>query len=432
MTEIHLNINNAFDSETLLNLFPRGKEYEFTGKQVFRRKTRIRCKCGDFMVHNGHDLARKKGFGEVKIGKQLCKSCGNQYHEDKSFWKDLIYQWQDAMTSLFMLLRDGQASWQVISKMTRFLVPCSKDKARYMFNQEIEQFEFPQKNCAIVHYDEQHPKKGRHQKFRLTLLDQETKQPIADDLCDDKNSQTIEAFLRKHLDASKPIVLITDCDRAYPPIFKEIWGKKVIHQKCLLHLNKLIVNEFENSRSLMQEYNKYRLLNIFYNRSKELKFLEQKMKKLEVKHFESDAEKHSWQLKKVSEFKNFVHELENERRRNRKNLSIRKLDDAEKQFRRLRAEELLFSKKTRERLWKIAEDWKYFTAFYHIKGCPATNNALENYYSTSLKTQQKKQLRSDAGLRNHMKLAARKRAGNFAKPKKTLLQIYGLIRLIAT
>ena len=76
----------------------------------------------------------------------------------------------------------------------KYIIPCSKDKARYLFNQKIEQFEYPQQNYAIVNYDEQHPKKGRTQKYRLTLLDYETKVPIAEGLFDNKDEGAIEAF----------------------------------------------------------------------------------------------------------------------------------------------------------------------------------------------------------------------------------------------
>ena len=38
-----------------------------------------------------------------------------------------------------------------------------------------------------------------------------------------------------------------------------IWGNKVIHQKCLMHLNKLIVKEFGKHGMLLDEYNKYLL-----------------------------------------------------------------------------------------------------------------------------------------------------------------------------
>jgi hypothetical protein len=55
-----------------------------------------------------------------------------------------------------------------------------------------------------------------------------------------------------------------------------------------------------------------------------------------------------------------------------------------------------------------------------VNGAPATNNPIENYYSTSLKTHRKKQLR-EKGIKNQLKLSAMKRAGMLKKPEKTLL-----------
>ena len=170
MTEIHLNLNNFTDSGLLLSIFPESNKYEFTSKKVFRLTESVGCSCGDKMVHNGYDYARKKGFGKTKIGKQRCMKCGNEHHEDKSFWKKLLATWQETTVSLFMILRDSNVSWQVISKIMNYIIPCSKDKARYLFDDKIEQFEYAQDNYLIVNYDEQHPKKGRTQKFRLTLL----------------------------------------------------------------------------------------------------------------------------------------------------------------------------------------------------------------------------------------------------------------------
>ena len=430
MTEIHLNLNNVFDSKALLSLFPAGNEFEFTANKVFRRKKRIMCSCGNEMIHNGHNFVRKKGFGTAKVGKQLCKKCCSQHHEDKGFFKKLLSDWQESMTNLIMELRDSHVSWERISSITRYLVPCSKDKARYWFNNKIEQFEYPQDNYLIVNYDEQHPKKGRHQKFRLTLLNYKTKVPIADDLFDAKDEETIEQFLRSHLDVNKSIILITDCDRRYPKIFKKIWGNKVIQQKCLMHLNKLVVKEFAKNGNLLEEYNKYSLLNIFYNRKRELACLGQLIKKQDKKSFANYKEKRRWIKKAKRKFYDYVHELECKRRRKGKNLTQRKLFKAKELFDDLIKQKILFPKKVRARLDMIKMNWNYFTAFYHIKECPATNNAVENFYSTSLKTHRKKQLRTERGLLNHMKLTAFKRVVGFLKPKKTLLEIYGLIQLI--
>lgn len=432
MTEIHLNLNNFLDFEMLQGIFPPSNKYEFTAKKVFRLKYNVICHCGNTMVHNGYNYARKKGFGKVRIGKQLCQKCNKEYSEDKTFWKQLLEQWKDTLTSLIMVLRASNTAWAVISNIMGFIIPCSKDKARYLFNEKIEQFEYPQENFLIVNYDEQHPKRGRIQKFRLTLLNYKTGVPIAEGLFDNKEEETIDAFLRKHLDTEKELIIITDCDRRYPAIFKKIWGNKVIHQKCLLHLSKLVVKDFGKNTTLLNEYNKYLILNIFYNRKKELKFLERLLKKQGKKSFSSSKEKNNWVKKAKQKFRDYVKKLENKRRREGKNLPQRRLCDAKRIFETLWQQRRLFPKKAGERLKMIKENWNYFTAFYYVEGCPATNNAIENYYSTSLKTHRKKQLRTDRGIINHMKLSAWKRIEDFSKPKKTLLEIYILIGRITS
>ena len=429
MTEIQLNFNNLSESKALFSLFPASNNYEFTAKKVFRLKHSIPCSCGTEMVHNGFDYARKGGFGKVKIGKLICQDCGNQYHEDKSFWKKLLSQWKEMITNFIMMLKDADVSWDIVSKIMNFIIPFGKTKAMYLFNNRIEQFDYPQDNYLIVNYDEQHPKKGRMQKFRLTLLNYETKVPIAEGLFDNKDEETIKKFLREHLDTEKELVIITDCDRRYPQIFKDLWREKIIHQKCLLHLNKLVVKDFGRIKSLLNEYNKYLVLNIFYNRRKELKFLEKMIQKLDKKNFIDDKEKREWAGEKLYEFREYVKKLENKRRREKQNLPQRPLWKAKQLFDELWQQRQMLPKKVKDRLKMIGDNWKYFTAFYSVKDCPATNNAIENYFSTSLKTHRKKQLRTDRGLINHMKLAALKRVQGFANPKKTILEIYGLFSI---
>jgi hypothetical protein len=64
------------------------------------------------------------------------------------------------------------------------------------------------------------------------------------------------------------------------------------------------------------------------------------------------------------------------------------------------------------------------TEISFVKGAPATNNGVENYYSTSLKTHRKKQLRSDMGIENPMKLSTMKRAELLGRCKKMLLEAF--------
>jgi hypothetical protein len=73
----------------------------------------------------------------------------------------------------------------------------------------------------------------------------------------------------------------------------------------------------------------------------------------------------------------------------------------------------------KRRLEKIGQYWNQLTAFYFEYDAPATNNAIENFYSTSLKTHRKKQLLVP-GINEQMKLSAMKRAGLLMGPREHL------------
>jgi hypothetical protein len=154
------------------------------------------------------------------------------------------------------------------------IYPQGKDTIFNTFADSVEKTVIPPiEDFQIVLYDEQHPKKGRTQKFRLTLLDSVTGQPIAEELHDSKNPATITAFLTKYLDPSKRTFVVTDLYPSYPGVFMEFFGENLIHQYCLMHLNKLIIRDFPTNTTIEQELMKYRMLNIFYNRDAEIKFL---------------------------------------------------------------------------------------------------------------------------------------------------------------
>ncbi|MCZ7362277.1 MAG: ISNCY family transposase, partial [Candidatus Methanoperedens sp.] len=189
-------------------------------------------------------------------------------------------------------------------------------------------------------------------------------------------------------DTSEPIFIVTDFGTSYPSVLKEIFGDKLLHQYCLLHLNKLIVKDFPKKTTMAQELIKYRLLNIFYNREKEIEMLRQ----LELKEREiiQNEDVYKGIKKTKNEFYRFVHELELSRRRIKENLEINSLDKAEKNFNDLLNEQNSFDITVQKRLKMIKEHWKNLIMFYFVEGAPATNNAIENYYSARPKTHRKK------------------------------------------
>jgi hypothetical protein len=377
------------------------------------------------MVYNGYNTYGKKGLGSVKIGRYECPSCDKPCEEERSFWERLKSEFFEVLDTLYQRLRVLHVSYPGISSLMELIFPRGKDTISNAFNSSVERTEIPPvAKVRIVHYDEQHPKEGRTQKFRLTLLSHLTGQPIADELYGDKNSETIRAFLEKHLDPAKPTFVVTDLSRGYPKIFKEFFGKNLTLQFCLMHLNKLVVKDFPRNPTMEQELTKYRLLNVFYNRDREIEFLEKLAAEEKPVKERGWKEYRGWLKEHRALFKEFLHGLELKRRRENKNLEQRTYVEALGNFEELLESYHTLDKKPRKRLEMMAENWEHLTAFYFVAGAPATNNLLENYYSTSLKTHRKKQLRKDRGIKNQLKLSAMKRAGMLDKPRKTLLEVF--------
>jgi len=132
----------------------------------------------------------------------------------------------------------------------------------------------------------------------------------------------------------------------------------------------------------------------------------------------------AWIKKAKNEFYRLVHELELERRRNKENLEINNLDKAEKNFNDLWNEQNSFDITVQKRLKMIKQHWKNLIMFHFVEGAPATNNSIENYYSTSLKTHRKKQFRTDMGIINQLQLSSMKRAGMFNELKPRLFELF--------
>ena len=132
----------------------------------------------------------------------------------------------------------------------------------------------------------------------------------------------------------------------------------------------------------------------------------------------------AWLKSNMSVFRQFVHERELKRRREDENLEQRTFFEAVKVFGTLMTEIDSFDAFVQKRLRMIEKNWKHLTEFYFTEDAPATNNLIENYYSASLKTHRKKQLRTERGIKNQMKLSAMKRAGLLGRCEKTLLEAF--------
>lgn len=428
MVCLDLSLLNFSEKGLFFSVFENyNNDYEYISKGVLRRITPPQCSnCGTGMNHNGYNIYTKKNLGSVKIGRYLCPFCGELSEENREFWESLKQEFFSALNPIYQILRTHHVSYTGISQVMEHIFPRGKDTILRAFTDSVEETVVPPlKVSHFVHYDEQFPKRGRSQKYRLTLLDNFTAQPIADELYNKKDPDTIKEFLGRHLGPNEVTFVVTDLYSTYSSVLEDYFGNKVLHQWCLLHLNKRIVNDFPKNTTFIQELTKYRLLNIFYNLKPEIEYLKQKLTE-EEKFKEENTEKEykEWLKKEMKGFKKFLHDRKKERRRKDETLPQRPYFEALETFRNLMDEINSFDKTIQKRLRKIEKHWEKFTIFYFVEGAPATNNLLENYYSTSLKTHRKKQLRTDRGITNHMKLSAMKRAELIINSGKTILQMF--------
>ena len=123
-----------------------------------------------------------------------------------------------------------------------------------------------------------------------------------------------------------------------------------------------------------------------------------------------------------SQFNQFRYELKLERRRKKVNLPLHSLKKSKNNFDKLMEKIRTYDEVIQKRLWMINKHWLNVSLFHYLPGVPATNNPIESYYSKSLKTDNKKQFRTDKGIENQIKLIQMKILNLFKKPQKSFLE----------
>jgi hypothetical protein len=429
MTIIATNFLNLPFANQINDFFKDySNEYEYTAVGIFRKIIPPACpRCGEKMTHNGYNKHNLFGISTIKFGRYHCPRCKMNSSEETILIENIKLDIIKIFTGISQVLRNHAVSYEGISEVMSYLIPQSKDTILRKFSSSVASVQLPKSSAIrIVHYDEQHPKSGRSQKYRLTLLNGVSHEVIAEELSDDKSQDSIRPFFRDNLkeviDNSKPIFIVTDLGKGYAEMIKEVFNGIAIHQYCLFHLNKLISNDFSKDAPLNDELIKYKLLNIFYDRDAELNYLKKACFDEASMSFKDEKEEKEWQKRAKIRFHGFLHEQELARRRAHKNLKHRTYYESYVIMNELLNDAQEFKLLVQKRLKMIQKGWIHFTAFQRVDDAPATNNAIENYYSTSLKGQRKKQLRTDLGINLHMKLSSMKRHDMIGKSEVTFLE----------
>jgi len=364
-------------------------------------------------------------------GQYLCKNCkttGIVRSEELDEW---IKQFKEIIRNTVISLAANKLSFEKISQHIEdiFGKNISIEWVRQLYNKAIKNLRRskPKQVSGYFNYDEQHLKRNGKEVVRITIIDAITKTIILDKKFEDKTKETILRAVKKALKKYEKQIkcFICDMDDTYPDILEELYGKEVKLQWCVFNLFKHINKEFtegcgygkaKRKLSLMSEYNKMSLFNIFFNHDKELSFLKRLMKKLEKR--KSLLEKSSLSKKEKEnlileygdelrkEYKEYCRALKkNRRRKGFAKLKKRTYKKALVLLDQIKTIIDLYPKKLIGRIRRIIENWDKFSLGLIDRKVPLTNNNLEQYYSATLHQVEKKRFRSDEAIETRLKVS---------------------------
>lgn len=430
------NLNNFLVADDIIGfLKEKHDDFVFTHNNVLQYANDPFCpKCNEKMAMNGFNRYGKEKIGKIKAQRYRCPTCKTNHEMSNDVIYGIISNFMKTITNMILKMRSGYLSFECIAETLESIVKLSTDTVRRIFERTVDDTEINiETDFELLHYDEQHPKKNRTDKYRLSLLDGKTRLMIAEEFHDELNKDAVKDFLDRHLPKGKIMFIVTDHLPWYNDLIEEIRPGCLIHQHCILHLNKLVVKDFHRNCSLKDELVKYRLLNIFYDRSEEIEYLQYAGKR-EIRYKKNHVKGYNnWLLDQRRDFHQFVRMMEKKRRRECKKsglpnrMKMWSIGQA-----RANLDELLqnlngFSTAVQSRIKMIKRDWERLTQFYRLEGAPATNNPIENYYSCSCKQIKKKQHRRSKALLRQWKLYAMKRAGMLEFTGMNFFDIYLLL-----
>lgn len=390
-------------------------------------------------------------------GQYICKKCkstGIVRSEELDEW---IKQFKEIIKNTVISLAANKLSFEKTSQHIKdiFGRDISIEWVRQLYNRAIKKLRRSKAKTVsgYFNYDEQHLKRNGKEVVRITIIDAITKTIILDKKFEDKTKETVTKAIKKALKKYEKKIkcFICDMDDKYPAILEELYGKEVKLQWCVFHLFKHINKEFtegcgygkaKRKLSLMNEYNKMSLFNIFFNHDKELFFLKKLMKKLEQRKSLLDKSSLSRKEKENlileyedelrKEYKEYCRTLKkNRRRKGFAKLKKRTYKKALELLEQIRAMIDLYPKKIINRIRKIIENWNRFNVGLRDRKVPLTNNNLEQYYSATLHQVEKKRFRSDEAIEVRLKVNFLRNNGSRLFDKVNFIEFLRLTSVVS-
>jgi len=94
--------------------------------------------------------------------------CEESLEEDHGFWEELKEEFFSVIDQIYHRMRAHHVSYQGISWILERIPPGQGHRLNSAVGSTIIP---PVRDVQIIHYDEQHPLRGRNQRYRLTLYE---------------------------------------------------------------------------------------------------------------------------------------------------------------------------------------------------------------------------------------------------------------------
>jgi len=393
------------------------------------------CQSSDY-VDNGYHLVEDALIREcgltIKIAQCHCKKCGTYWSIDHKIIDEIIQKHHDLIKGLLLGCARAKLSFVKSTKLIEEKIGTSYSP-QYLYEiytQSLEAIKQERFTTAsgVYNYDEQHLKANGEETCRIVIKDYISDDVIADIQTSDAKKETIKKALKTALEDLPVEVFIIDMLPIYPELIHELFPTAKI-QWCIFHLNKIIWRDLQEEYGrripLIQLYNAYKLFNIFFDHTKELEKLAELLKIFETQKNNKEIEK---ELR--IEFAKFVKELKKERRREKKNIPRRTLEESEKIFSQINQQKSLYSKKIQKRIIYIEENWSKFTLFQRDTRVPPTNNGVEQYFAATLSKTDKKDFRSKKSVTRELNAAQAEWNGKKLFSTTNLIEILSLMGIL--
>jgi len=371
----------------------------------------------------------------IKVGQCECNDCGLRWSVNAGELYNLLEEFKEQIREFAAQIRSEKNSLYNTADLVSLIIGKTyshmsidrwhKDRTKNLEEKEIKDEDY----SGYYLYDEQEVRAGGKKKQRLALRDIAIKQPIAEEIKDDKKKETIREFLVRNLEDKPKKSMIVDGDTSYPDIITN--DLCMDYQLDIRHLFDNIRKAFKEECAyavghkklhLMDELKKQELYDIFYPRKELISFVKGGLKKLDKIKDKEKREENDVELQKK------LMKIKNERRKKRRRKSYvhehknHTLNKARKKFDFVKKLKSYYPKKAQEWIGKIETDWEHYTLFLVDRNVPPTSNGIEGYFSSTLQRSEKKKFRNLNSLNEFLKIQRIKKSGVFL----SLISVLGL------